>query len=62
MTEVGGLEARRFSRQLDGAYLTGFNERLEVSVDRGESEPSYRLLRTLQDFCRQQRIPRFLDQ
>jgi len=62
MTKVGGLESRRLAWQLDGAYLTGFDERLQIPIDRCHAEPCDRLLRSFQDLRRQQRISGLLDQ
>ena len=39
MTKVGGLESCRLARQLHGAYLTGFDKRLQISIDRCHAEP-----------------------
>ena len=62
MTKMGGLESCRLAWQLDGSYVTGFNQRLQISIDRRHSESCDRLLRSFQDLGRQQGIPRTLNQ
>lgn len=53
MTKVSGFESRRLAGQLDRAYLTGFDKRLQISIDRCHAQPRDRLLRSFQDLVGQ---------